>query len=180
MKIAIIGWGSLLRYKKALEIDGEWQGDGPFLPLEFSYISKNKLLTLAILPGSRGVQTLWALSNFHDIDDAMKALKMLLKTELENIAFISRTNENDNYRITPEIVQDLLTWAEQKELEALVWVDFKSNFKQTTEMDFNEDNVIDFINDLTKIEQLAVEKYIINNPEQIETTIRQKLRTEFG
>jgi hypothetical protein len=181
MKIAFLGWGSLLRNNKALKIAGEWQSDGPSLPLEFSYVSRSKLLTLAILPGSRAVQTFWALSDFQDVEVAREALKTLVKTELQNIGFISRTNENGNYRIAPEkIVQDLRTWVEQKELDAVVWIDFGSNFKETTEMDFNEDNVIDFITDLSKNDQLVAEKYVISNPEQIETIIRRRLRTEFG
>jgi hypothetical protein len=61
-----------------------------------------------------------------------------------------------------------------------VWIDRGSNFKEITQMDFNEDNVIDFIVQLSKNERLEVQKHVISNPEQIETPIRRRLRTEFG
>ncbi len=40
MKIAILGWGSLIREPRGLPIDGEWQKDGPVLWIEFSRISQ--------------------------------------------------------------------------------------------------------------------------------------------
>ena len=39
MKIAFIGWGSLIKEPRELPIAGEWQSDGPKLWLEFSRIS---------------------------------------------------------------------------------------------------------------------------------------------
>ena len=49
MKIAVIGWGSLIWSKRDLEIEGDWIiGGGPVLPLEFSRVSKDGRLTLVI------------------------------------------------------------------------------------------------------------------------------------
>jgi hypothetical protein len=180
MEIAFIGWGSLLRNKNALNVAGKWQSDGPCLPLEFAYVSKSKILTLAIVPGSCAVQTFWARSGFQEVEVAREALKRLVKSELQNIGFFSRINASSNCRVAPEIIRDLRTWVEQKGLDAVVWIDRGSNFKEAVKMDFNEDRVVDFIIGLSKNERLAVEKYIISNPEQIETTIRRRLRTELG
>ena len=40
MKIAILGWGSLIKEPCELPIAGEWQKDGPLLWIEFSRISQ--------------------------------------------------------------------------------------------------------------------------------------------
>jgi len=180
MVIAFIGWGSLLRNNKALNIVGKWQSDGPCLPLEFAYVSKSKILTLAILPSSSVVPTFWARSGFKEIDAARGALRRLVKSELQSIGFFSRTNASSICSAAPEIINDLRTWVEQKGLDAVVWLDRGSNFKEALQMDFSEDNVIDFIYGLSKNERLAAEKYVIGTPEQIETAIRRRLRIEFG
>ncbi|HOW68396.1 MAG TPA: hypothetical protein P5055_13320 [Candidatus Paceibacterota bacterium] len=48
MSIAILGWGSLIWNPRDLPITGDWQGDGPVLPIEFTRISDNGRLTLVI------------------------------------------------------------------------------------------------------------------------------------
>ena len=50
MKIAILGWGSLLWQPKDLQFDKEigWSKNGPMLPIEFARISKDGRLTLVI------------------------------------------------------------------------------------------------------------------------------------
>jgi hypothetical protein len=40
MRIAILGWGSLIAEPRGLPVTGEWQEDGPMLWIEFSRISK--------------------------------------------------------------------------------------------------------------------------------------------
>ena len=46
MKIAVLGWGSLIWDPKELDANNEWNNDGPFLPIEFARISNNGRLTL--------------------------------------------------------------------------------------------------------------------------------------
>ena len=48
MKIAILGWGSLIWNPRILKVAGDWTLDGPTLPIEFSRISDNDRLTLVI------------------------------------------------------------------------------------------------------------------------------------
>lgn len=50
MKIAILGWGSLIWDKRNLRLAGEWQVGGPVLPIEFSRVSGYGRLTLVIDP----------------------------------------------------------------------------------------------------------------------------------
>jgi hypothetical protein len=52
MKIAVIGWGSLIWCPGSLRIQTAWHNDGPSLPIEFARILKDGRLTLVIRPGS--------------------------------------------------------------------------------------------------------------------------------
>src|SRR5690554_8147720 len=73
MKIAILGWGSLIWQPKELNYNKEfgWKNDGPYLPIEFARISNNGRLTLVITPNGTEVQTLYTLSNYKTIEEAI-------------------------------------------------------------------------------------------------------------
>ena len=61
MKIACIGWGSLIWNSGVLKIRNKWYEDGPILPIEFSRISDDGRVTLIIDKSGTPVRTLWAL-----------------------------------------------------------------------------------------------------------------------
>ena len=48
MKIAVLGWGSLIWNKGNLRLTTNWTDGGPILPIEFSRISDDGRLTLVI------------------------------------------------------------------------------------------------------------------------------------
>lgn len=58
MRIACIGWGSLIWNQKDLLIYGEWYKNGPALPIEFVSQSSDDRLTLVISDLAKPVPTL--------------------------------------------------------------------------------------------------------------------------
>lgn len=73
MKIAILGWGSLIWDKRTLRLAGDWQTGGPVLPIEFSRVSGDGRLTLVIDPlHGVPVTTRFAPSAFTNLNDAIK------------------------------------------------------------------------------------------------------------
>jgi hypothetical protein len=48
MRIAILGWGSLIWKPNGLPMSGDWKRGGPVLPIEFSRVSSDGRLTLVI------------------------------------------------------------------------------------------------------------------------------------
>ncbi len=74
MKIACIGWGSLVWQPKDLIIQNEWHSDGPMLPVEFIRQSENGRLTLVITQNATPVRTLWALMSTTEIEQARRSL----------------------------------------------------------------------------------------------------------
>jgi hypothetical protein len=56
MKIAVLGWGSLLWEQGVLRLASRWRTDGPWLPIEFARLSDRGRLTLVIHPESPAQQ----------------------------------------------------------------------------------------------------------------------------
>jgi hypothetical protein len=52
MRIAFVGWGSLIWNPGKLPLATNWTEVGPILPIEFSRISKDGRLTLALTNGT--------------------------------------------------------------------------------------------------------------------------------
>lgn len=76
MKIAILGWGSLLwdKHETFDQWHDTWRYDGPSLKIEFSRISKSRLgaLTLVIDPAhGTSIPVAWCLSKRDDPKDAV-------------------------------------------------------------------------------------------------------------
>ncbi len=62
MKIACLGWGSLVWEPGDLQVQKVWFEDGLFLPLEFIWQSQNGRITLVINKSERIVRSLWTLT----------------------------------------------------------------------------------------------------------------------
>jgi hypothetical protein len=181
MDIAIIGWGSLLRSNKALNLSSSWKTDGPRLPLEFAYVSKSKILTLTMNPASPIVQTPWAVGSFDSLETAIASVARLFRVKTEEIGFFSKEGD-ENYRkeTPPNMQKELLNWLIEKRVNKIIWLDRRSNFKEVTNSEFTVDTAVEYTATLGKNEALAMEKYVISTPEEVETPLRNRLRKELG
>lgn len=74
MKIAFLGWGSLIWDRCELKSKGKWKNDGPSLPVEFRRLSGKGRITLVLYPDAEDVQALWAHADFTKLGEAMENL----------------------------------------------------------------------------------------------------------
>jgi hypothetical protein len=178
--IAYLGWGSLTYNSKGLKILGSWESDGPRLPIEFARISTSTALTLVLFAGASEVPTLWVRTGCTDIETAIERLANRERTTTDNIGFLDIQKGANRCKIIPEILPNIRSWAKQKELDGVVWTDLSTNFKEKTEMEFNEDNAVEYISSLPKSELHVVESYVRKAPDQVDTMLRRRLVQEFG
>jgi hypothetical protein len=75
MKIACLGWGSLIWRPENLQVQEKWFEDGPILPIEFSRQSDNGRITLIIDEKAKPVRVLWALMTTENLELSIESLK---------------------------------------------------------------------------------------------------------
>ena len=180
MKLAILGWGSLIWDPGNLHISGQWQADGPFLPIEFARISDDGRLTLVLYLDTKPVQTLWALSAYEDLNQAKENLRERERTSMERIGYISILENDSNCRAVPQVLDYIRQWAVVKGLDAVIWTDLQANFKDKTKMELNAENVTAYLNSLTGVTREKAVTYIKMAPSQVETKLKKKIEIAVG
>jgi hypothetical protein len=180
MKIAILGWGSLIWDPQGIPTTGKWQCNGPKLPIEFSRISGGKQLTL-VIDAAHGnvVSTRYIESARLDLGDAIDDLKHREKTIRKYIGFIdlgsgtSSAQEFPEHQAASSIID---VWLKSSGFDALVWTALPSNFQREQRNTFTPEAAVRFLDSLSKFEQENAYKYIRRAPEEVRTPLRDLLR----
>lgn len=176
MKIACLGWGSLIWSPGDLPVQNEWYQDGPILPIEFARESADGRLTLVIVPDSQPVRSLWALMNVENIEAAKKSLAgregITEKNIRHSIGFVDRQTDN-SHGLAKEKVKK---WAETLELDGVVWTNLKFGFKKSRDILPTLEEAKEHILSLSEESQKEAINYIFRAPNQIDTEYRTELQ----
>lgn len=178
MKIAVLGWGSLIWNTRELSVEGDrWYEDGPSLPLEFKRVSRDGRLTLVICPKYSEIASLYAISSFDNLDQALSNLMLREGTTKQHIGFYNVQNgEQQIKRDNNSILPRLTTWLKEKGLDAVIWTDLPPNFKERTQLDFTIENVRTHLKKLNTESFKLVKQYVVNAPAQIQTKHRAEIQ----
>lgn len=185
-KLACLGWGSLVWAPQGLPVRRPWFKDGPLLPIEFARESKDRRITLVIVPDAppevARVRSLWALMSLNELKGAKQALADREGIKQENIerdiGFWSEA-ETSGQGYAGEIGR----WASQKDLDAVIWTALPPTFKHKPGQETIADQVISFLKDLNErpYEQWKrAKEYIRKAPLQIDTECRRRIEMELG
>ena len=178
MKIAIIGWGSLIWCPGSLQIESAWHRDGPILPIEFARISKDGRLTLVIHPASAGQRTLWAASVSEDMSAALKNLQDREDTPAR---FIHGGTADGHFSdgSTQEVRDAIAKWLEERQdIRGCVWTGLASNWKDKQKSDFSVQLAVQYLRDLP--DPARAREYVQNTPGQIQTEGRRAVREQLN
>lgn len=178
MKIACLGWGSLIWNPKELLTKGEWFNDGPYLPIEFARKSNDGRLTLVITKDAEPIQTLWVLMNTENLEIAKRSL-MVREDIKENNLKYSIGSITINEETNDELKKTIKVWASEKNLDAVIWTNLKTKFRNVGETPTIEEAIL-HLNSLDKDSKSKAEEYIRKAPKQVDTKFRQKFQSEFG
>lgn len=183
MKIAIIAWGSLVGDPRTLQINGEWDNNGPMLNVEFSRVSKDGRLTQVIDPDNgEEVRTYFAQSKRNDLGDAIADLRDREGTIRKRIGFvdlISGSNSGTEFSDQVDVFKNIQYWCRSKNYDAAVWAALPSQFKDQTKLDFSVENAIIYLKSLPKSARENALQYIKNAPQEITTPVKRKVE-EFN
>lgn len=175
MKIACIGWGSLIWRPESLPIHNKWFEDGPIIPIEFTRHSSDDRITLIIDEQANPVRTLWALMTTSNINQAIEALKQregAKKTEA--IHYI-----NTDTKHATGIKNEILKWLQTMNLDAAVWTGLSYSDK-TKKQRPSIDYVLNHLKNLEHSKRKHAEEYIRKAPKQIDTEFRRQIEFTFG
>lgn len=193
MKIAVLGWGSLIGDPRTLRTDGTWRPDGPWLPIEFSRVSSADHLT-AVIDETHGarLRTYWTVSQLESLEEAIENLRARegRRVGTEQIGFflsgkgqqewpLATRRVNHRYRLQ-SVLPELRSWADQSDCDAVIWTDLEPNFEQKTGRPFTVENALSYLKGLDGKALEKAEEYMRKAPVQTETPVRQRARTELG
>ena len=183
MKIAILGWGSLIWLPKDLKFDTNsgWKENGPVLPIEFARISKDGRLTLVITANGTDVKTLYSVSSFNSLDLAVLNLK---KREGTNEKYIGSYNKSKDEFSPIEFPykDNIKNWIQTSDFDAVIWTNLpeKLNLENMTKTEKDPDGRINYLQNIKGSESALAEEYIRNTPKQIATKYRTQIIKTLG
>src|ERR1700686_3239135 len=182
MKIAILGWGSLL-WEGGPEFDRvhePWQNDGPLLSLEFSRVSESRLgaLTL-VIDHAHGVpiNVAWCVGKRATLEDALCDLRSREGTTLDKIGCTMigvEVSASDAEVPGGEVV----AWARPKHLDAVIWTALSSNFHEKTTQSFAIEAALSHLKKLTPAGKSKAAEYIWRAPDFVKTPLRSAVQRE--
>lgn len=191
MRIAILGWGSLLwddesdrgkEFNKHLA-DKKWHRDGPCLNLEFSRISESRNCALTLVldyENGRPCQVRYALSNRRCWRDAACDVRTREGTILKRIGcYLPREPDENRWQNALDNTKaNIREWARAKGIDVVVWTALGSNFQKKKSEPYSIQAAKRHLKSLDpKGRQIAVQ-YIVQAPLAVNTPLRNAVQSE--
>jgi hypothetical protein len=181
MKIACLGWGSLIWMPRSLPIRRGWFSDGPLLPIEFARESGDRRITLVLANVNHRVRTLWALMSVDTLDRAKSALATREGITESNIRYSIGYWDSETDTSHGEFAAEIGGWAKQLALDAVVWTNLKVGFKDKRGELPQYDQILEHLRwCLSHEERAFAEEYVRKAPTQIDTEYRRNLERDLG
>ena len=174
MKIACLGWGSLIWKYGPLPVAGEWQPDGPSLPVEFCRVSDGGELATALCMNAPAVPVLWAWLSVNSLSQACDAL-----CKREAIPQ-SRCDGIGSLLIAGRSTGVLSTWAAEKGIDALIWTGLPPRSASLEGRVPTVDEAIAYLDSLSGETRTHAQDYFRRVPAQISTPYRRAISDVLG
>lgn len=176
MRIAILGWGSLIKDPMDLNIvNDEWHSGGPTLPIELSRLSdKRGYLTYVVDEyHERRVPTRYAISGYRELEDAIADLACREGCAAHSVGYVEAA-ERRPHRSRTSVWKDIQHWVRAKKFDAAIWTDLPPKF----DGEFTLDSAVAFWRRLPAARVEDAKKYAQEAPEEVDTDLRRRLQAE--
>ena len=172
MKIACLGWGSLVWDTRELPVASDWFQDGPHLPLEFSRQSADDRITLVIDESADPSPALWALIHAQSLSEAIGELS---RREGAKANTIGRWPGMDtNFYPYSDKVEN---WALTHGIDAVVWTALPPGMRSSRGVSPSLAELIGHLRSLDSGTCAKAAEYVFKAPGQIKTRYRPALET---
>lgn len=178
MKIAILGWGSLIWEKSTLPLKTPWIDDGPKLPIEFCRISSRRLNALTLVINQvygENVSSKYAISKRTDLADAICDLRDREETLIKRIGYVNLIEGDQRCNIYPEAANVIRSWASIVDFDSVIWTDLPTNYFEKTKEHFSIEHGVNYLHNLPQNGAIEARKYINNAPPEALTPLRRAL-----
>lgn len=176
MRIACIGWGSLVWSPGVLRCKGDWRLDGPSLPLEFARTSKDGRLTLVLTDGAASVPALWVELEYADPESARQGLAGREGSGPLSIGLWP--GPAPRHKVGAD---EIATWAQKKGLDAVVWTALPPKFAgEDRKAPESAQAAVDYLKALDDETIAKAREYVERAPVQVVTAFRAVFEEQLG
>lgn len=175
MKIACLAWGSLIWKPGALQIHGQWHGDGPEVPIEFSRVADGGELSTAICLGAACVQVLWGRLSTDSLEQACGQLAQREGIPPDRLGGVGTLLVHDD-----DGAQGLNRWALDHDFDAVIWTALPPRYLNIESRIPTAAQAIAYLADLDPPVRDHARDYIQQVPSQIATAYRRLFANTLG
>lgn len=176
MRIACIGWGSLVWKPGVLHCAGPWQMGGPSLPIEFARTSQDGRLTMVLLDGAPLVPTRFVELSYATAEQAQEALAGREGSGVESIGLWP--GPEPKYPVGATAIAE---WAAAGGFDAVVWTALRPKFRGVFEqVPENADDVLSYLRELDEETMARAREYVSKAPPELRTPYRAVIEAELG
>lgn len=177
LRIACLGWGSLVWDPRELPVRRHWFDDGPFAKVEFARQSNDGRITLVLTEGADFVRLLWAQMEVTELDVAREALRDREGITARDWAPLIGSWQRESPG--PALIAELPSWASAHGIEALVWTALGPKSGDEPRVP-SEDEVVAHLDSLRGSRRDNAERYIRCTPPQVDTKYRRSIEAKLG
>jgi hypothetical protein len=174
VKIACLGWGSLIWKTTHLPIASAWFTDGPSLPIEFCRVGDSGELATALCINATPVPVLWAWLEVTDLAQACTALG-----EREGIP-ADRHDGIGSLLLAGQPAGPVAEWAQARGIEALIWTGLPPRYGGLEGRVPCTSEAIAYLSSLEGETLAHARAYVEAVPGQIDTAYRRHIGQQLG
>lgn len=175
-KFVCLGWGSLIwDTSRPFDVKGDWQKNGPELPLEFARQSGDNRMTLVIADIKHYVPVLWAELDAASLDEAVSLLAKREGVTRERAIGRWQNQTKEKYPHQTTIAE----WAIANDFIGVVWTALEPGMKESRGDLPTLTQVRHHLATLEENESVGAIQYIHKAPIQIMTPYRSALESSF-
>ncbi|QCR37984.1 hypothetical protein [Nissabacter sp. SGAir0207] len=174
MKIACLGWGSLIWKPGPLPVAGEWRSDGPEVPVEFSRVGDSGELSTAVSLNAPLLQVFWAELAVEGVDQAIAALR-----EREGIPE-QRHDGVGALFLAASPVGPLAEWALARDIDVVIWTALPPRIHNIEGRIPSSEEAVAYLSSLTGETREHAMNYLEQVPAQLDTPYRRAIKAQLG